>query len=56
MRLCLVEAFSGEGRAVAVADLHPVPLVEICMHVNDVHACERGIELVRQRRPRCLFG
>jgi hypothetical protein len=28
---CLVEAFAGEGRAVAVADLHPVPVVKICM-------------------------
>jgi hypothetical protein len=30
LSLCLVEGFAGEGRAVAVADLHPVPVVEIC--------------------------
>lgn len=31
--LCLVEAFAGEGGAVAVADLHPVPVVEIYIYI-----------------------
>ena len=56
--LCLVEAFAGEGSAVAVADLHPVPVVEICgAHVldqcGDARACK---VIITVRRTRIVGG